>query len=88
SVHQNQDWSLITCKKHSKKHKCARIAQHHVSCETDFNFIQFMSEAARAAADHLKYNPPSDPQQHLKPEDLASFRGPGGNSLGDMTAKK
>uniref|UniRef100_A0A1X7UYC6 Uncharacterized protein n=1 Tax=Amphimedon queenslandica TaxID=400682 RepID=A0A1X7UYC6_AMPQE len=31
SVHQNQDWSLITCKKHSKKHKCAGIAQHHVT---------------------------------------------------------
>uniref|UniRef100_A0A1X7U2T6 Uncharacterized protein n=1 Tax=Amphimedon queenslandica TaxID=400682 RepID=A0A1X7U2T6_AMPQE len=31
SVHQNQDWSLITRKKHSKEHKCARIAQHQVT---------------------------------------------------------
>lgn len=64
-----------------------------MNCETDFvarnqNFLQYVSEATRAAADHLKYNPPSDPQQHLKPEDLSSFRGPGGNSLGDMTAEK
>ncbi|XP_019853490.1 PREDICTED: elongation factor Ts, mitochondrial-like [Amphimedon queenslandica] len=64
-----------------------------VNCETDFvarnqNFLQYVSEAARATADHLMCNPPSDPQQHLKPEDLASFRGPGGNLLGDMTAEK
>ena len=64
-----------------------------MNCETDFvarnqNFLQYVSEATRAAADHLKHVPPSDPRQHLKPEDLASFRGPGGNSLGDMTAEK
>uniref|UniRef100_A0A1X7TFN3 Uncharacterized protein n=1 Tax=Amphimedon queenslandica TaxID=400682 RepID=A0A1X7TFN3_AMPQE len=31
SVRQNQDWSLFTYKNHSKDHKCAVIAEHHVT---------------------------------------------------------
>ena len=47
-----------------------------------------MSEAVKAAADHLKLHPPQDPRWHLKSHDLVSLRASGGGTLGDLTAEK